>query len=234
MESVMNAAIKVGMKAGMKGTVLKPRQTHGRTIKQKRSQLTYDRLISAGFKMLEEQELQAISIADLAKAAGYSVGAFYSRFRSKDEFFDALIAKHLESRANTQTMLFKTLSTDKLLPNIVTNVVNYYWENRKFWRAVIIRSVRDANFWEPIRQHGHRFQERFVKRLTKECQRDLTNNELTNISFAFQVLLGTINSTILNQDGPILMGNIRFIEELTRTFALVSGFESLVQTRRWA
>jgi hypothetical protein len=123
------------------------------------------------------------------------------------------------------------LSTDNLLLDIVTNVVNYYWEHRKFWRAVIIRSVRDTKFWEPIRQHGHNFQERFVKRLTKECRRDLTNKEFTNISFAFQVLLGTINSTILNQDGPILMGNIRFIEELTRTFALVSGFENLVQSK---
>jgi AcrR family transcriptional regulator len=87
----------------MKVAALKPRQAHGLTIKQERSQLTYDRLITAGFKMLEEQELQAISIAALTKAAGYSVG----RFRSKDEFFDAMVAKHLERERTRKQLCLK-------------------------------------------------------------------------------------------------------------------------------
>lgn len=60
-----------------------------RRIKQKWGRRTYDALIETGFALLEHRELEAISIAEFAKAAGYSTGAFYTRFRSKDEFFDA-------------------------------------------------------------------------------------------------------------------------------------------------
>ena len=62
-----------------------------RRIRQKRSQKTYDALISTAFKLLEQREFDEISIADLAQKAGYSVGAFYARFKSKDELFDAML-----------------------------------------------------------------------------------------------------------------------------------------------
>ncbi len=62
----------------------------GRKIRQKRSQKTYDALIATSFKLLEQREFDEISVAELAqKAEGYSVGAFYARFHSKDELFDA-------------------------------------------------------------------------------------------------------------------------------------------------
>ena len=94
----------------MKKNLNIPSQTHGVAIKQERGQLTHDKLIATGFRMLELTDLQEISIAELTREAGYSVGAFYSRFRSKDEFFDALIAKHLETRTRVQVYMFATLS----------------------------------------------------------------------------------------------------------------------------
>ncbi len=212
----------------MKKPTNTPSQTHGVAIKQERGQLTHDRLIATGFRMLELTDLQEISIAELTREAGYSVGAFYSRFRSKDEFFDALIAKHLETRTRTQVYLFATLATDVLISEMIHNVVTYYWDHRKFWRAVLVRSVRDSAFWEPIRKHGHEFAGRFIERLTKEIGRSLSEKEESNIAFAFQVTLGTINSTLINQHGPIFMGQKLFIEELIRAFQLISDFDNLV------
>lgn len=206
-----------------------PSQTHGLAIKQERGQLTYDKLIATGFKMLELHDLQDISIAELTREAGYSVGAFYSRFRSKDEFFDALVARHLETRTETQIRLFATLPIDTLLKELITNVVSYYWDHRKFWRAVIVRSVRDSDFWEPIRKHGHEFTSRFIDRVHKEVARSLNETEEANINFAFLVTLGTINSTIINQHGPVFMGQKLFVEELTRAFQLIADFDNLIK-----
>jgi len=206
-------------------------KTYGLAIKQERGQLTYDKLITTGFRMLELHDLQDISIAELTREAGYSVGAFYSRFRSKDEFFDALIAKHLETRTGTQIHLLATLPTETLLLELIRNVVRYYWDHRKFWRAVLVRSVRDLDFWEPIRRHGHEFTGRFIERVHKEIGRNLNATEEANVAFAFQVILGTINSTIINQPGPIFMGQALFIEELARAFTLISDFDNLVKDR---
>jgi AcrR family transcriptional regulator len=203
-------------------------RTFGIAIKQERGQITYDALIAAGFRLLEQRDLQDISIAELVRAAGYSVGAFYSRFHGKDEFFDALVARHLEVRTATQMHLFATLPRDTLLEQLIDNVVNYYWDHRKFWRAVLVRSVRDAAFWEPIRRHGHEFTGRFVGRLFRETGRKLDKDEEANVYFAFQVIFGMINSTLINQPGPIFMGQKLFIQELTRAFRLISEFDKLV------
>ncbi|MEI7949157.1 MAG: TetR/AcrR family transcriptional regulator [Gammaproteobacteria bacterium] len=212
----------------MKKPLSTPSQTHGVAIKQERGRLTHDRLIATGFRMLELTDMQELSIAELTREAGYSVGAFYSRFRSKDEFFDALIAKHLETRTRTQIYLFATLAPDVLVSGLLHNVVGYYWDHRKFWRAVLVRSVRDPDFWEPVRKHGHEFTGRFIDRLTKEIGRSLNEKEEANIAFAFILTFGAINSTIINQHGPIFMGQKLFIEELIRAFSLISDFDNLV------
>lgn len=206
-------------------TIIK--QTHGLAIKQERSKLTYAALIKAGFKMLEESDLQDISIAELAFEAGYSVGAFYARFRSKDEFFDAMVAEHLEIRTSVQRQLFTTLSLQTLPGELISNVVNYYWEHRKFWRAVIARSLRDPDSWARMRKHRQESTKRFLDALSILTQRPLTEKEKTNISFAFQVTLGTVDITVVNQPGPLFMGQKQFIEELTRAFILVSEYDSL-------
>ena len=203
-------------------------RTHGLAIKQERGRITYDALINAGFRMLEESELQDISIADLTREAGYSVGAFYARFRSKDEFFDALMARHIEIRTVMQKQLFAAQPIDTLMPDMVSNLVGYYWHHRKFWRAVLVRSVRDPDFWEPIRQQGNALCARFISRVRNELGRDLNDVETGNIEFAFRVVLGTINSTILHQPGPIFMGQEPYVKELIRTFRLVASYDRLL------
>src|SRR5690606_13968066 len=128
-------------------------------------------------------------IAELAKGAGYSVGAFYARFRSKDEFFEALVAQHLEIRTVTQVQLLANLPRATLLRELVINIVNYYWDHRKFWRAVLLRSARDPESYTPMRQHRLEATERFAQRVEQEVGRPLTGTERSNIGFAFQVVL---------------------------------------------
>ncbi len=47
-----------------------------------------------------------------------------------------------------------------------------------------------------------------------------------------QVALGTINNTIINRPGPIFMGQASFVENLSRAFRLVSGYDDLMGTNR--
>ena len=199
-----------------------------RRIRQKRGRKTYDALISTAFNLLEDREFESITIAELSSKAGYSVGAFYSRFHSKDEFFDAMIARHVQDRRNTQLRLFETLPDDLFVSKLIENIVKYYWNRRRFWRAALMRSVRDPSFWEPIRAQSHSLGNLLIERIGNKAGRPLTDIEVTNVRFSLQVALGTINNTIINRPGPVFMDQVLFIENLTRAFRLVSGYETLV------
>lgn len=199
-----------------------------RRIKQPRGRKTYRALIETGFKLLEHNDLESIPIADLAKAAGYSVGAFYARFRSKDEFFNALIAHHLEHRVRARDQLLSKAPDHTLIDALIDDFVAYYWKRRRFWRAVLARSSRDERVWEPIRQDGREFDNKLVERMAQRAGRPLTNAERTNVSFAFQLARGTINNAILNRPGPIFIGQDLFVRNLARAFRLVSDYDRLI------
>jgi len=200
-----------------------------RRIKQKRGRKTYDALIEMGFVLLEHRELEAISIAELAKAAGYSTGAFYTRFRSKDEFFDAMIAHHLEYRTQARDRLLATVPNYTLIDALIEDLVQYYWKHRRFWRAALIRTIRDPEFWEPIRIHGREFADLLIERIGKHAPRPLTRQEGTNIRFAVQLALGTINNAIINRPGPTFLGQELFVKNFVRAFRLVSDYDNLMR-----
>src|SRR6185295_20416466 len=88
-------------------------------IKQKRSQKTYEALIATAFKLLERREFDDISIAELTQKAGYSVGAFYARFKSKDELFDAMVQQHVQNRRKTRQRQFEETSDARLLHDLL-------------------------------------------------------------------------------------------------------------------
>jgi AcrR family transcriptional regulator len=199
-----------------------------RRIRQKRGQLTYDALIQTCFSLLETKEFDEISIAELAGKAGYSVGAFYARFHSKDELFDAMVARHLENRRKTRRQQFSTAPDSNLIAELLGETVRYYWGRRHFWRAALIRSMRDPDFWTPIRRLSHEFADSLIGRVVARRGRALSSQEEANLRFAVQLTFGTINNTILNRPGPFFMDQDLFVGNLVRAFRLVSSYDELL------
>ncbi|MES2605813.1 MAG: TetR/AcrR family transcriptional regulator [Pseudomonadota bacterium] len=199
-----------------------------KVFKQGRSKVTHDALIESGFSLVDQKDIEAISISELARHAGYSVGAFYAQFRSKDEFFDALILSHLQKRTETQRKLVTTQPIREMVENLVANVVRYYWQHHVFWRAVLRRTLRETDYWAPFRAHFKESNERFIARIEAEIGRPLDKRERDNITFAFQTVMGLINIAIVNQPGPVFIGQKQFVEELTRAFKLISELDKLL------
>jgi AcrR family transcriptional regulator len=57
---------------------------------------TRDKLFEAAAQVFEEQGINAASIETIAAAAGFTRGAFYSNFASKDELIVAMLEDHVE------------------------------------------------------------------------------------------------------------------------------------------
>ncbi len=199
----------------------------GRRIRQKRGQVTYDALLATAFAMLEHKDCVEISVAELAQKAGYSVGAFYARFRSKDELFDALVLQHAQNRREVRRRQFATANDATLLHELLNETVHYYWGRRRFWRAALIRSIREPEFWTPMRKLSHEFADALLARFRARAGRALTSREEANVRFAVQLAFGLINNTILNRPGPFFLEQELFVENLVRAFKLVSGYDAL-------
>jgi AcrR family transcriptional regulator len=198
----------------------------GMKIRQKRSKKTYDAIIKAGFKLLKKREWDSITVAELSQAAGYSIGAFYARFRSKEELLDALVAHHREARKADIGRFFSSHNGGDFIDELLKEIVHYHFTNRNFWRTAQVRGMRDPEFWEPIRQGGYDVASKTIGMLSKQAGRPLTDEEEINVRFAFQIIFGTLNNTIINQPRPISMNQGLFIEKLTEAFRLVSKCDS--------
>jgi AcrR family transcriptional regulator len=79
-------------------SVEKPRQVGARRRRLSRSEaqaLTRRRLLEAAADVFGEKGFRAASLTDVADRAGYTIGAVYSNFASKDELFHALMRERL-------------------------------------------------------------------------------------------------------------------------------------------
>jgi AcrR family transcriptional regulator len=199
----------------------------GRTIRQDRSRKSYEAFVATGFKLLENHEFDAITIAELAQRAGYSVGAFYARFQSKDQFFEAMVAHHIQERSRARQRILANAPRDTLIGALIKDLIDWYWRRRRFWRAALLRSVRDPDFWEPINRSAQEFVVAVTTRIQLDVGRQLTQSESANVVFAIHMVLGMVNNRIVNRPRPSWIGNETFAEDLTRAFLLVSEYESL-------
>jgi AcrR family transcriptional regulator len=199
----------------------------GYNIKQVRGRKTYDAMIAAGIKLLEKQSYESLTVAALTMQAGYSVGAFYSRFRSKDEYFDSMLQHHIETRLEATRRILEECSPDKVVEVLLTDLVNYYDSHKNFWRATIIRNSSNPGHWQPLRQLGENNARRFVEYVEDKLGRPLDETEQANIMYGFQVCRSVINNTIVNNPGPLSLGQQSFIDNLIRAFYLISEYREL-------
>ena len=204
----------------------------GLEIKQKRGRKTYDTLIKTAFRLLRNRALSSISVAELTQEAGYSVGAFYARFKSKDEFLDALIVHHLKSRRASHAKLFSTYQGDELIDRLIEDMVTYIAKYRGFWQSCLMYSVHDPEFWEPMRKFGQNAADDIISCLSRDINRKLTEQEKLNIRFGLQVLFGTINNTVINHPGPMEIKDSLFINKLTCAFKQVSNYDNITNNRK--
>ena len=72
------------------------RRTPGLTAKQERSRETRRKLVTSCLELVDRRPFDQVTVADIAKGAGVSVGNFYRRFTSKEGILPDLYAAYEE------------------------------------------------------------------------------------------------------------------------------------------
>jgi AcrR family transcriptional regulator len=183
---------------------------------QKRSRESRDRLFGAGRQLLEQMDLDAISIADLAKKAGSSVGAFYLRFENKDTFFRAMIDDMLSSEQAALEAIHQDTREGSIVEAFVKKTIQSFRRNTGVLRSALRKGMEDPSVWEPIRQYWQTESDILVKKLRTALARRLSIDEELRIRFAAQVLYGTLINALLHRPAPLLLESDRLETELIR------------------
>lgn len=120
-----------------------------RLSREDRREETTLRLLEAGQKVIAKKGLAATSVEDIAAAAGYTRGAFYSNFKSKSDLFIELLRRDHE-RANAEffALLDDELPLDRIQEGMREAYGRLYKDNECFmnWTEARLLSARDPRF----------------------------------------------------------------------------------------
>jgi AcrR family transcriptional regulator len=190
-------------------------------VRQTRGRRTRDRLLNAGQKLIAKHSIDALAVADIARAANCSVGSFYLRFRDKDAFVRALIAQYLSEGRAATVALYETHDDDQLIHALIIETADRFRRYGGLIRSAIRLRMDDSTIWDPIRNSGHFNASQLLAWLASRHGRTLSADEELAVRFAFQVLYGTLNNAIINQPGPLDIEDPAFVIQLERAFRLI-------------
>lgn len=182
--------------------------------RQERSRETANKFVDSAMELLRTKTFGELSVAELAKAAGRSVGVFYQRFGSKDDFLDVLLTAFFESSYAWRSEFVPQGSVVDVYCAFLERGFQDLRSNRNLWHAALERAALDPNFWGKFgryREEGAVFTR---NALEKTIGRGLTDEERRRLALASQVFNSMINNSIINGPGPLLIENDDFYPEL--------------------
>lgn len=176
--------------------------------KQQRSRETRDRLLAAGRALIEAGGFEGTAVADIARVAGCSVGAFYFRFRDKDAFavcvVDAAMAEAVDAlRALVAAGGLTGTDRDTTVAACVQHYVAFIRRHAGLLRALHRRAGQDRGAWQPARTVATELIGTYVRRIAQAAGRPGDRALLRSATIGFQIVSGSLVHAILN-DPPLL------------------------------
>jgi AcrR family transcriptional regulator len=180
--------------------------------RQKRSREMTAALFAAGAEMLRSRSLAELSIEALCAEVGATVGAFYSRFESKEAYFNALI--ELAARDGEQG-LSRIASSDRLANAdlaelcrlLVGGVIGWARKHEGVLRAALQHDDTRPDRWTTFKRLARATTLAATEPLLRVMGKERKTAKTRAIAFGYQVVLGTLVNAILNDPGPLSLHN---------------------------
>jgi AcrR family transcriptional regulator len=120
-----------------------------RLTREDSQEQTRHRLLDAAQKLFAKKGLDRTSVEDIAAAAGYTRGAFYSNFKTKGDLFIALLRRdHQRADLEFSALLNDELTVEDIQARTRDIYSKLYRDTEGFmaWTEARLLSARDARF----------------------------------------------------------------------------------------
>ena len=158
---------------------MRPTPSHPLAPKQERSRQTAERITAAALELLERKSFADLSVQEIARRAGVSVGGFYARFPGTQallQYFNVTIVDGILERAGREldSARLAGASARTVVRTYIGLAVTAFRTHRKVLREVALRTrtSQDEHFKQRIRQANAFLHGRF-RTLLKERRREL-------------------------------------------------------------
>lgn len=199
--------------------------------KQARSEQTLYRLLDAAEELIQEKGLADVSIPEIVRRAGSSVGGFYARFKDKNELLRALEERFLQRLDEQVVELadpghWQRATTAEIVASCINELVSTYRAERNMISAFLVRAAADVE----IRKEGMRFRQRVERRISELLltRRDEISHPQPEVAIdlAVQLAFGLMLQNVIFGDlraGDRVLDDAMIETELTRNFLAYVG-----------
>jgi AcrR family transcriptional regulator len=188
------------------------RERIGPSRKQGRTAAFY----GAGLQLLARYDYDRISVANIAHAAGCSVGAFYSRFPDKHDFLYKVVAFEFDRLAedaarDLQPARWNAIPKEKVVEGIVRSVVGAMARTAGVTRAALKLAMTTPHVVKPFVQYRATVTRHAVALLAPGPS--IRGKRAAKV--ALQLIFGVVTDASLQDGGPLRLGSPRMINVLS-------------------
>ena len=195
---------------------------------QQRSRDKQKGLLAAGLYLTENRDWDTVTIAEIAAQSGFSVGSFYTRFRSKQSYLDVLIILVAEQmQQQMDVFAHKLRSKPRSALQIVTAFVDLSMDHYARLSGIIRMSVlhRRKDVAHPFIAMRMYSCQQFIDFLMPHIQ--LRGKAAkTRLQFAHQMMNSTLVNAVLTDPGPLHVSDPAFKREMVIALCAYLGIST--------
>ena len=193
---------------------------------QERSRALQDKFVVAARKMLLKTKMKDLPIPVLAKAAGSSVGGFYSRFESKDALFEFMRTQMFSEHHKIHDEYLDPdtfegeshLVVSAAFVDLMLRIFSGPW--RGVLRETFTRVLDHPDTWAPMQKRFEYLRDRIIPLYKNRVENRDGLEE--RVAIALQFLLSVFDNEMMNPNLDFRIGDPQF------RFYLIQSFDNLI------
>jgi AcrR family transcriptional regulator len=194
--------------------------------RQERSRATRDRILGALAVLLEHKRFDAITTAELTRAARCSMSSLYARFPTKDALLTAFHDRFFENSVHQVGAALAAIEAAQLpleerVRHLLSFLVRAYRENRGLLRSLVLHDRKPTSaFATRTRAYKHVVMERALAVVLKGERRAARPRVARTFGFTLWLMVLAIENVVLFDGlvGSEQVSDEKLAEQLTEFF----------------